>query len=145
MSEEGGLQSKSILIATINRDEARKIFAQQLGPLWNGIDTLPIYMKALFAVFAARISGERDEPHNLLMQIATSTASGKLNFQGVEKLLKKYCNHKIVKRVTNSHAYVLNRYGYDAVRSKTRRCRGVQLIFCGLKLLTVDYGICSIR
>jgi intracellular multiplication protein IcmP len=106
-SETQSLQSKSTLIATINRDEARKVFALQVGPYWQSIDKLPIHARALFAVFAGRIAGERDAPLNMLMQIAKSTETGKLNFKGVDSLLKKYSDQKIIQRICSQHAFVL--------------------------------------
>lgn len=43
------------------RDAVRRAFIQQLGPRWNGIDTLPIHMKALLAAFALRGAQKREE------------------------------------------------------------------------------------
>lgn len=100
------LKSKVIQTATINRDDARKLFAMQLGPFWQGYEALPIHARALFAAFAGRIAGDRDGPTKLLHQIAYSSA-GKLNFAGTDELYAKHRDNKVVQKLTQRHAYVL--------------------------------------
>ncbi len=90
----------------LRRGEANKIFALQLGPLWRGPDKLPMHIKALFAVFAARMNADTKPAQNLLAQLSASSVK-KLNFAGVDELLKKHWNTKAVQRVVQSHAYVL--------------------------------------
>jgi len=90
----------------LRRGEANKIFAVQLGPLWQGVNKLPPYTRALFAAFAARINADSQPAQDLLRQIAASSG-GQLNFQGVDELLKKHENSKLVKNIVNTHAYVL--------------------------------------
>lgn len=106
-SGEGALDSKDVTTASIQRDEARKIFAMQLGAFWTTPEQLPIYARSLFAIFAARIVGEREGAAKLLQQIAISTESGQLNFSGCDELLKKHRDNKIVKKITRRHAFVL--------------------------------------
>jgi len=62
----------------------------------------------LFAVFAARVAGDTKEPYDLLMKIAGSSNSGKLDFSGVNELLEKHRDHKAVQEITKKHAYVLS-------------------------------------
>lgn len=90
----------------LKRGEANKLFALQLGPLWTNVESLPLHTQALFAVFAARINSDSAGAANLLAQLGSS-ATSKLNFTGVDALLKKHKDSKLVERVIQSHAYVL--------------------------------------
>ncbi len=90
----------------LKRGEANKLFALQLGPLWRGSDKLPMYIKALFAVFAARINADSKAAEKIIIQLNTSCGNNKFNFAGVDELVKKHENTKLVKAVVNSHAYV---------------------------------------
>lgn len=89
----------------LKRGEANKLFAMQLGQLWKGSDKLPHHIRALFAVFAARINADSKAAEKIIMQLSASSTT-KLNFSGVEELLKKHLNTKGVQRITQSHAYV---------------------------------------
>lgn len=91
--------------ATIDRDEARKVFAMQLGRYWTNVEALPIHARALFAVFAARVPGDRDSAWKLLEQIARSAEQGKPNFSGADALLQKHKANKLVTKLTQRHAY----------------------------------------
>jgi intracellular multiplication protein IcmP len=93
--------------AKINRDQARSVFAMQLGRYWSGPEALPIHARALFAAFAARIAGDRERCASLLEQMCRSTQGGKVNYSGADDLLQKYKNHKLVKRITRAHAFEL--------------------------------------
>jgi intracellular multiplication protein IcmP len=53
-----------------DRDAARRAFVKQLGPRWNGLDTLPLHMRALFAAFALRGTQKREESEDLLGRLA---------------------------------------------------------------------------
>jgi intracellular multiplication protein IcmP len=90
----------------LKRGEANKLFAMQLGPLWRGIDKIPPYSKALFAVFAARANADTAAAVKLLRQLNLSNPTA-LNMAGVDELIKKHENTKIVQKVLHSHAYVL--------------------------------------
>ncbi|PIZ04169.1 MAG: phosphoesterase [Gammaproteobacteria bacterium CG_4_10_14_0_8_um_filter_38_16] len=83
-----------------------RLFALQLGPLWKGIDALPIHIKALSLVFLARATGRRPVANAILSQIAVSAASGKLDFTGVSEKLAEYKNHKILKWLEKRHAFM---------------------------------------
>jgi intracellular multiplication protein IcmP len=89
----------------LKRGEANKLFAMQLGPLWTSAEKLPPHLKALFAVFAARINADTKPAMELLARISASS-DGKLNFSGTEELLKKHANTKLVQAIVKNHAYV---------------------------------------
>lgn len=91
---------------TLRRGQANKIFVLQLGPLWQGVDKLPLHVRALFAVFAARNQTDSKAAAELLAHISRSSAK-KLDFTGADELLKKHIDKKAIQNVINSHAYVL--------------------------------------
>ena len=93
--------------AILDRAKAHKVFALQLGALWHGPQALPIHTKALYAAFAVTANRDRKSADALLQQIAHSSASGQLNFAGVDELLKKNMNTKIVQMASQRHAYQL--------------------------------------
>lgn len=90
----------------MNRTQAEKLFVMQMGPLWSGMDKLPIHLKALAVVFIAKALRDEKTANNLLDQVAASAQHGQLNFTGVEELVQKYKNHRIVKWLEQRHAYV---------------------------------------
>lgn len=100
-------RTQAKVVATVRREEAYRVFSLQLGRYWTGIDSLSPHAKALFAVFAARAGRDRDGAAKLLLQIAASAQRGKLDFTGVDELIKKHRDHKAVKKITDNHAYVL--------------------------------------
>jgi intracellular multiplication protein IcmP len=103
-----GISSREKLIAKIVLSRATQIFVRQLGRPWRGVDKLPVHAKALFAIFAAKTAGEREVANQLLRQIANSAStSGKLDFSGIDSVLKKYQDNKIIKKITAEHAYEL--------------------------------------
>jgi intracellular multiplication protein IcmP len=91
--------------ATLLTDRATNIFSLQVGRPFQGVGFLPKHLQALFAVFAARIAGDREGASNLLDVIARSTEKGQLNFSQVAALLNKHKTHKLVRRAIISHAY----------------------------------------
>jgi intracellular multiplication protein IcmP len=93
--------------ATLYRGEAKRLFVMQLGPYWMGPDALPPHTKALFAIFAAKINRDRDSVKKMLIQLSKSVAMGKLDTSGVNALLAKHRDNKIVTEICTRHAYVL--------------------------------------
>lgn len=93
--------------AQLKRTEATQVFVQQLGKRWEGIDALNMPTKALFAAFAARVHEDLDEARDFLAQISRSSRKGKLDFSGVDEMIRKYRYHKVVDQVIDQHAFVL--------------------------------------
>lgn len=99
-------KERNVLEVTLKRGLANKIFALQLGPLWSGIFNVPPHIRALFVVFAARHLNETQIALDLLTQFNISSAT-KLNFSGIDELAKKYTENKQIKKIMDSHAYML--------------------------------------
>lgn len=51
-------------------DATRRAFLPQLGKRWQGAITLPPYGQALFAAFAMKAAGKRDESDNFLSELS---------------------------------------------------------------------------
>ena len=94
-------------IAKLDRSKAEVILAMQMGPLWNGLEPLPGYIRALFAIFAAKAENDAKGARALLNQIANSSQTGKLNFGGTQELLIKHVRSPKVGRAVGPHAYLL--------------------------------------
>lgn len=90
----------------LNRDRAEKLFAMQLGKLWEGSSKLPAYARALFACFAAQACGEIDEAKSGIDRLNISMAATKEDYGWVADMLKKYEKDERVQKVIRSHAYV---------------------------------------
>ncbi len=93
--------------AKLKRAQAKQFFFMQLGSYWHGPEALPIYAKALFAMFAAKNSGDKDTVAKFNRQIALSATGNnqQLNFNGVDALLAKYKDSKAVQHVCSKHAF----------------------------------------
>jgi intracellular multiplication protein IcmP len=63
-------QQINVVNGVADREQTRKVFAQQLGPRWAGPEKLPLYARALFAAFALQGVQKRDESNKLLGDIA---------------------------------------------------------------------------
>lgn len=104
---ENTLLRKTQPTVSINKGKTKKLFTLQLGDYWQGPEALHDHTKALFAICAARMNHERDAPNKLLLQIANSVTSNKLDFSGTYALLNKYKNSQVVQNITQKHAYTL--------------------------------------
>lgn len=99
-------KERNQLEAFLKRGAASKVFVVQLGPVFHDVHQLPIHVRALFAAFAARINSDSKAALDLFAKMGASSA-GKLDFSGVDALLNKYVNTKLVQEIVQAHAYVL--------------------------------------
>lgn len=95
------------------RNEAKDIdeelstvaFNCQLEKIFDGFESMKPHLKALCALFMTRANRDFDTGDKLLLQLASSYASNKPNFDGVDALIAKYKGSKIVKKLVAQHAY----------------------------------------
>ena len=100
-------RSEGKVNATVLEDKANRVFAQQLGALWEGKDKLPPHIKALFAIFVARAEHEPEVARNYLKKLAISAAKGQIDYSETEDLLKKYyAKSRPTQIIEQRHAYV---------------------------------------
>ncbi|WP_423063608.1 type IVB secretion system coupling complex protein DotM/IcmP [Candidiatus Paracoxiella cheracis] len=86
--------------------QTERLMVMQMGPLWKGVQALPIHVKALVVIFVARAERNHQIAHDLLAQIAASAAHGKLDFSGVSEQLEKCQNSKVIRWLEKRHAYI---------------------------------------
>lgn len=101
-------------------ERANQIFADQMGPLWNGHEELPPLEKALYAIFITHANGQQAEAWKMICQVAfsfkeaTYDKDGQMltphiaNTKGVDELITKYGKHPKIKEITNTHAHRYN-------------------------------------
>jgi intracellular multiplication protein IcmP len=103
----------------LNRERAEKLFAMQLGKLWEGTDKLPPYAQALFTCFAAQACGDLDVAKIGLDKLSIAMADKKEDYGWVAPLLAKYEKQDVVQNVMKKHAYV-----YTVMASMLKAARG---------------------
>lgn len=123
-------------VAKLKEANARQVFAEQLGYIWQGPEKLPIHRKALFAIFAAMANKDRDAGFKFIRQFNTSLEyNNSPDFTGIDELLEQHKNSKLVKKVESRHAYVMT---IMAAMLELARTDGVVATADFLWLKTVD-------
>ncbi|MBS0286302.1 MAG: type IVB secretion system coupling complex protein DotM/IcmP [Proteobacteria bacterium] len=100
-------KSEGVAKATVIRELAYQAFANQLGPLWSGVNNLPPHTKAIYAAFLARTEHDTDACRALLGKLAKTAAKGQVDYSDTEEYLKKYGKSKAATKCQQKHAYVL--------------------------------------
>ena len=95
------------MTAGLRRGDAKRIFTLQLGPAWDGFDRCPLHVKALAAVFMARINRDKTAANTILKNCDKSFVAGKLDPGDVNSVIQKYMNTDLVKEIVAKHAYLL--------------------------------------
>lgn len=95
------------MTAGVRRGDAKRVFTLQLGPYWDGFDRCPPHVRALGAVFLARINRDRGSSTKILEILDKSCAGGKPDYSVATAVLRKYQNTEIVQEVVAKHAYLL--------------------------------------
>lgn len=99
-------QTQSIAIH-LARSQAYQVFSMQLDSNFYSVERLKPHVRALFAVFAARVNQQEAVARKILDQLAVSSVTGHLDYTGVDEAIKKYQSLPSIKKVTDSHAYVI--------------------------------------
>lgn len=95
------------MTAGLKRGDAKRIFTLQLGPSFSGFQNTPFHVRALAAVFMARINRDKEAAEEILFSLDKSFAEGSLKAPTVMSVLKKYHNTDLVQEVLSKHAYLL--------------------------------------
>jgi len=90
---------------TIDKKKAERLFASQLGDLWNGPKSLKPHARALFACFIAQACRDKESSQNGLKSLTLNMAAGKMDYTFADVLIKKHINNPIVQEVFKKHAY----------------------------------------
>ncbi|HSX20985.1 MAG TPA: type IVB secretion system coupling complex protein DotM/IcmP [Gammaproteobacteria bacterium] len=92
----------------LDKQRTTRLFASQLGRLWQGPEALPIHRRALLAAIVARACRDTKAAQNLIKQINKSCVGGKLDkldFSGADALWKKHINAREIQEIIHRHAY----------------------------------------
>ena len=95
------------MTAGIRRGDAKRVFTLQLGPYWSGFEHCPPHVRALAAVFMARMNRDRSAATQILASLDKSCAQGKPDFSVANSVLKKYQQAENVQEIVSKHAYLL--------------------------------------
>lgn len=96
-------------------ERAREVLISQLGPLWSGVDDLPLLKRCLFAMLICRvmrddglykaIRNEAGVSFRLPDKKSSSFLVSKKTVDLADEAIAKYADEKIVQRVVRRHAY----------------------------------------
>lgn len=95
------------MTAGIRKGDAKRVFTLQLGPYWDGFERAPAHVKALAAIFMARINRDRSAAMTIMETLDKTSIEGKPDFSFAFSTLKKYYNTELVQPILGSHAYLL--------------------------------------
>jgi intracellular multiplication protein IcmP len=89
----------------VDKEKAETIFVKQLGPLFLSFRGMKPHLRALFVLFAVRMTRDFKTGDRILLQLARSASDGKMDYSNIDELAEKLMEHKKVKRVMAKHAY----------------------------------------
>lgn len=92
----------------LDKPRTNRLFASQLGRLWQGPEALPIHRRAILSSIIGRGCRDTQAARDLLAQINRSCVGGKLDkldFSGADTLWKKHINNREVQDLIKQHAY----------------------------------------
>jgi intracellular multiplication protein IcmP len=92
--------------AGLRKTDAKRVFTMQLGPLWEGFDRCQPHVKAIAAIFLARINRDKDAADKIAASLSRGFAANKINYQAAYPVLDKYKNQSLVQEIIQNHAYV---------------------------------------
>ncbi len=95
------------MTAAIRKADAKRVFTLQLGPYWESFEHCAPHVRALAAVFMARLNRDRKSASLILETIDKTYAAGKPDFSVANPILKKYQQAENVQEIVARHAYLL--------------------------------------
>lgn len=90
----------------LNKGRAEKLFAMQLGRLWEGPERLPAHVRALYACFIAQLCRDVSGARAGLKELSFGMTSGNFKYEITDALLAKHGKDERVLDVMKYHAYV---------------------------------------
>lgn len=95
------------MTASTRRGDAKRIFTLQLGAYWDGFERCSPQLRALAAVFMARMCRDREAAQHILKVLDATSVQGTPDYAVALPTIKKYQNHELVQEVIQKHAYQL--------------------------------------
>lgn len=122
----------------LDRDASRDVFISQLGPMWTGVNSLPVHTRALYAAFLLRIAGNGKESLAAFRLMSSTFAKGGLKGMDTsfaDAAISAHGKHELVLMTLERHAYV---FTVMATLQQISRADGVLASPMYLWLKTVD-------
>lgn len=95
------------MTAGLRRGDAKRVFTLQLGPAWDGFNRCQPHVRALAAIFMARMHRDKDTAAKILSALDKGYSTGKPDFSLSDSVLEKYKNSESVQEIISKHAYML--------------------------------------
>jgi intracellular multiplication protein IcmP len=92
--------------AGLKKMDAKRVFTMQLGPLWESFDKCQPHVKAMAAIFLARINRDKDAADKIASALSRSFAVNKIDYKEAYPVIAKYQNVALVQEIVQGHAYV---------------------------------------
>lgn len=134
---------------------ANKFFASQLGPKWEGWESLPPFEKALYAICCTQAAGKQKEAQKLIDQVGMSFKMGDYcrktgkwkskstaDLSGMDAVLKKYANTPGCLEITQKHHHRYSVLIQTLAFARTRgRLMHSMLLWVKWTNRTLGYGV----
>lgn len=101
------LSAEEMVTASIQRSDAKRVLTLQLGPYFQGLERSPGHVRALAAVFLARINRDRTAASMILTAMDKGSVDNKMNYAIANATLQKYQNDSKLQEISQKHAYLL--------------------------------------
>ncbi len=95
------------MTAGIKRGDAKRVFTLQLGPYFEDFSSCSPQLRAMAAVFMARMNRDREAADLILKTLDRTYADGKPDYSVANPTLEKYKNTELVQEIVQKHAYQL--------------------------------------
>lgn len=102
----------------LNKEKAKRLFISQLGPLWDNIESLPIYAQALLLCFVVQADNDQKKCISYLEKLAISMANKKPDYSFVPELKEKYLKTPLYRELVSKNAY-----SYNVINSVLKKAR----------------------
>ncbi len=117
---------------SVDKEKAKELFMKQVGPKFNGVDTLPDHLKGLVAALMAIGAGDKDKGFELLDHMSLTFVEAEkeggpfeISIKGADKLIKKYKDNETLAYYTNHHTAYLYPYLMALLQDHARAKHGV--------------------
>lgn len=99
------------MTAGIRRGDTKRILTLQLGASFDGFERCSPQVRALAAVFMARMNRDRKTADLILKVLDQTSVTGKPDYTVANPTLEKYKNSELVQGIVARHAYILTVMG----------------------------------
>lgn len=117
---------------TLDKEKAKEVFMQHVGPKFTGFDDLPDYVKGLIAAFMAIGAGDKEAGFELLDQMSVTFVEPenegnpfKIDISGADELIEEHKANEDLFYYTNHHTAYLHPYMMALLEDHAKKLAGV--------------------